>query len=120
MSISPGLDLFNLLLGLAWLGELDRHQIKRLWFVDKSMSTVEKTLAKLHKDELLAKRTWSVRDEERNVTVPQLARWSLTPKGHALVKASLRRAPDLLGAAGPAAHAAQRRGDSQAPRPQCR
>lgn len=88
MSHSPGLDLTNLLLGLAWLGELDRRQIKRLWFVDKSESTVEKTLARLHKDGLLAKRAWSIRDEQRNVTVPQLARWSLTPEGHRVVKAS--------------------------------
>jgi hypothetical protein len=36
MSYSPGLDLTNFLLGLAWLGELDRRQIKRLWFVDKN------------------------------------------------------------------------------------
>ncbi len=86
MSHSPGLDLTNLLLGLAWLGELDRRQIQRLWFVDKSVSTVEKTLARLHKDELLAKRAWSIRDEQRGVTVPQLARWSLTPAGHTDVK----------------------------------
>lgn len=31
MSPSPGFDLTNILLGLAWLGELDRRQIKRLW-----------------------------------------------------------------------------------------
>lgn len=88
MSYSPGLDLTNLLLGLAWLGELDRRQIKRLWFVDKSESTVEKILTQLRKDGLIAKRAWSIRDEERGVTVPQLARWSLTAKGQALVKAS--------------------------------
>jgi hypothetical protein len=25
----------NMLLGLAWLGELDRRQIQRLWFADR-------------------------------------------------------------------------------------
>ena len=56
----PGVDLSNLLLGLAWLGELDRLQIQRLWFVGKSVSTVEKTLARLHKEGLIARRSGSV------------------------------------------------------------
>ena len=55
-------DLSNLLLGLAWLGELDKRQIQRLWFVGKSESTVEKTLARLHKGGSIAKRSGSVRD----------------------------------------------------------
>ena len=42
-------DPTNLLLGLAWLGELDRQQIQRLWFPEKSMSTVEKALAALRR-----------------------------------------------------------------------
>jgi hypothetical protein len=75
-------DLTNLLCGLAWLGELNREQIQRLWFHDRSVSTVEKTLGKLRKEKLIAARAWSVRDTERNVTVPRLARWSLTPAGH--------------------------------------
>ena len=81
-------DLTNFLLGLAWLGELDRRQIAQLWFNDKSESTVQKTLTELRKDELITPRSWSVRDDEKGVTAPQLARWSLTPKGHALVKPS--------------------------------
>ena len=81
-------DVTNLLLGMAWLGELDRRQIQRLWFVDKSESTAEKALARLHKDGLIARRTQSVRDEERGVTVPQLARWSLTPEGHTRIRSS--------------------------------
>lgn len=88
MNISPSLDPSNLLLGLAWLGELDRRQIERLWFVDRSQSTVEKTLSRLHDEGLLTRRAWSVRDKQRGVTVPQLARWSLTPKGHAQVRRS--------------------------------
>ena len=80
--------LTNMLLGLAWLGEVDRRQIQRLWFVDKSESTVEKTLTRLAKDGLIDKRPWSIRDPQRGTTVPQLARWSLTSAGHALVKSS--------------------------------
>jgi hypothetical protein len=57
----------NMLLGLAWLGELDRRLILRLWFADRSESTVEKTLAKLRAAELMAVRPWSVRDERRDV-----------------------------------------------------
>ena len=49
---------------------------------------MQKTLTELRKDELIAPRSWSVRDAEKGVTAPQLARWSLTPKGHALVKPS--------------------------------
>lgn len=82
------LDLPNLLLGLAWLGELDRRQIQRLWFAGKSESTVEKTLARLYKEGLLDKHIGSVRDEQRGVTVPLLARWSLTPAGHKEIKAN--------------------------------
>lgn len=81
-------DLINFLLGLAWLIELDRQQIQRLWFVGKSGSTVEKILAQLRKDELITARSWSVRDEARGITAPQLARWSLTSAGHALIKAN--------------------------------
>ncbi len=77
-------DLHNFLLGLAWLGELDREQIRRLWFLDRSESTVEKRLAELRRDGLISARPWSVREGER--TVPQLARWSLTPEGHAQVR----------------------------------
>ena len=80
-------DLPNLLLGLAWVGELDRRQIQRLWlFVGKSESTVEKTLARLYKEGLLDKHSGSVRDEQRRVTVPLLARWSLTAAGHKEIK----------------------------------
>jgi hypothetical protein len=81
-------DLPNLLLGLAWLGVLDRRQIQRLWFVDKSESTVEKTLARLSKEGLLDKHSGSVRDEQRGVTVPLLARWSLSAAGHREIKAN--------------------------------
>jgi DNA-binding PadR family transcriptional regulator len=88
MNVSPSLDPTNLLLGLAWLGELDRRQIERLWFVDRSQSTVEKTLSRLHDEGLLTRRAWSIRDKQRGVTVPQLVRWSLTPKGRAQVKSS--------------------------------
>jgi hypothetical protein len=86
MPSAPTFDLLNLLLGLAWLGELDREQIARLWFCERSLSTVEKTLAELCKQGLIQKRSWSKRDAERNVTAPQLARWSLTPSGHAQIK----------------------------------
>lgn len=87
-STVTSVDVSNLLLGLAWLGELDRLQIQRLWFAGKSVSTVEKTLARLHKEGFIARRSGSVRDEQRGVTVPQLARWSLTPAGHKEVKTS--------------------------------
>jgi hypothetical protein len=88
LSTTSSFDLTNLLLGLAWLGELDREQIERLWFADKSVSTVEKTLAQLRKKGLIAPRAWSIHDPATRRTAPQLARWSLTPTGHALVKAS--------------------------------
>jgi len=86
MPSAPTFDLLNLLLGLAWLGELDRDQIARLWFPERSTSTVEKTLADLGKQGVIQKRNWSRRDGARNVTVPQLGRWSLTPAGHAHIK----------------------------------
>jgi hypothetical protein len=80
-------DPTNLLLGLAWLGELDRQQIRRLWFPEKSLSTVEKALAGLRREKLITVRAWSLRDEQRQITVPQPGRWSLTSTGHARVKA---------------------------------
>lgn len=82
----PAFDLTNLLLGLAWLGELDRLQIQRLWFPERSESTVEKTLGQCAKDGLLTKRTWSLHDPQTHRTIPQLARWSLTPSAHAQIK----------------------------------
>jgi hypothetical protein len=67
---------------------LDRCQIGRLRFAGKSESTVEKTLGALRKEGLITARPWSIRDAQRQVTVPQLARWSLTPAGHTLIKQS--------------------------------
>lgn len=80
-------DSTNLLLGLAWLGELDRLQIRRLWFPEKSESTVEKALAGLRREKLISVRAWSLRDEQRQITVPQPGRWSLTTLGHARIRA---------------------------------
>jgi hypothetical protein len=86
-SSADALDLTNLLCGLAWLGELNREQIQHLWFPHLGISTIEKTLSRLRKDKLIAVRLWSVRDTERNVTVPRLATWSLTPAGHRQLRA---------------------------------
>lgn len=81
-------DPTNLLLGLAWLGELDRQQIRRLWFADKSDSTVEKALSALRREKLITLRSWSLRDKQRQITVPQPAQWSLAAGGHARIRAN--------------------------------
>ncbi|HSH77294.1 MAG TPA: replication-relaxation family protein [Herpetosiphonaceae bacterium] len=73
----------NLLLSLAWLGELDKTQLQRLCLSNRSISTVEKTLTALRKDGLVEPRSWYISVDGIPHEQPSL--WALTKKGHELI-----------------------------------
>ncbi|HSH79920.1 MAG TPA: replication-relaxation family protein [Herpetosiphonaceae bacterium] len=73
----------NLLLSLAWLGELDKTQVQRLCLSNRSISTVEKTLTALRKDSLVEPRSWYISVDGIPHEQPSL--WALTKKGHELI-----------------------------------
>lgn len=58
-------DVENLLLGLAWMGEASTPQIQRLWMPRYSYSTVGKYLKQLHRDGLVTCRRWALPQAKR-------------------------------------------------------
>ncbi|HSH78646.1 MAG TPA: replication-relaxation family protein [Herpetosiphonaceae bacterium] len=70
----------NILLSLAWLGELDKRQVHRLCLSNRSIYTVENTLRALRADGLVEPRSWYVNVDGIPHEQPSL--WSLTKKGH--------------------------------------
>ena len=86
--------ILNLLLSIAWIGELDKSQVHALHFPDKSLKTVETTLTALAKDGLIESRphytTQRIMRGGKLVEAPKPmpALWHLTPAGHAVVRPS--------------------------------
>ncbi len=73
----------NILLSLAWLGELDKRQVHRLCLSNRSIYTVENTLRALRADGLVEPRSWYLSVDGIPHEQPSL--WSLTKKGHELI-----------------------------------
>jgi hypothetical protein len=74
-------DTHNLLLGLAWLGELTTDQIRRLWMPDYHARSVRRHLRALRTEGYLACRRWALRAAGTAKTMPpqqQDQLWSLT------------------------------------------
>ena len=66
----------NLVLSLAWLGELDKHQVHRLCLSNRCIQTVENTLRALRADGLVEPRNWYVSVDGIPQAHPSL--WALT------------------------------------------
>lgn len=84
------LDLENLLIGLAWMGEITTEQVRRLWLPDRSERTLRRILHQLRADELVERRAWYVsrpmKAGRRQGPVAQQVLWSLGKRGRELVK----------------------------------
>jgi hypothetical protein len=68
-----GATCINLLNGLAWMGELSKEQIHRIWFPDYSHWTVERALRMLSKEGLIYHTVWSNKhkDKEGMIVTPE-------------------------------------------------
>ena len=73
----------NILLSLAWMGELDKTQIHRLCLSNRSIQTVENTLRALRADGLVEPRSWYI--SVNGIPHEQPSLWALTKKGHAQI-----------------------------------
>src|SRR5215210_4503288 len=73
----------NILLSLAWLGELTKTQVHRLCLSSKSIYTVENTLRALRADGLVEPRAWYINVDGIPHEQPSL--WTLTKKGQDLI-----------------------------------
>jgi len=74
----------NLLLGLAWLGEVATGHIHRLWYPKYAERSVRRILQRLEHDGLIERRLWAI---PRKGTTPirQESMWSLSKAGRALL-----------------------------------
>lgn len=60
--VGPGMTgatCINLLNGLAWMGELSKEQIHRIWFPDYSVYTVRNALQQLQREGLVQQINWN-------------------------------------------------------------
>jgi hypothetical protein len=102
MTIS--IDVENLLLGLAWMGEASTNQIQRLWMQDYAYSTVCTYLRRLLADQLVTRRRWAVprikKGDRRAGTIKapcqQPVLWGLGEQGHKLIADHEAFPPKLL------------------------
>jgi hypothetical protein len=79
-------DLTNLLLGLAWFGELSSDHARRLWAPnDRSDRGVCRALTELRREGYAAMRQWSLPRPGGGPPLRQHAMWSLTPRGRELL-----------------------------------
>jgi hypothetical protein len=90
MHTANGIDLENLLIGLAWLGEASTEHIRRLWMPDRDETTIRRQLRVLLQDDYLERRYWyrprPDANGKRQGPSRQPALWSLAPKGRATVR----------------------------------
>ncbi|NTV61913.1 MAG: hypothetical protein HGA65_00035 [Oscillochloris sp.] len=75
-------DLTNLLLGLAWYGELSSDHARRLWAPhDGTDFGVRAALTELHREGYASCRQWALPRPGGGPPLRQHAMWALTPRG---------------------------------------
>jgi hypothetical protein len=99
----PGsyVDVTNLLLGLAYLGEASTEQVRRLWLPDDSPRYTQQVMGELRREGIVRRRDWAIkrrrpatgepvaagrRGSQQLVTIRQPGMWSLSERGLAMVK----------------------------------
>jgi hypothetical protein len=60
-----GATCINLLNGLAWMGELSKEQIHRIWFPDYSVYTVRNALQQLQCEGLIRQINWNYKHQDQ-------------------------------------------------------
>ena len=79
-------DLTNLLLGLAWYGELSSDHIRRLWApTDRTDCGVRRALSELRREGYASCRQWALPRPGGGPPQRQPAVWALTPRGRELL-----------------------------------
>ena len=79
-------DLTNLLLGLAWYGELSSDHIRRLWAPrDRTDCGVRRALSELRREGYASCRQWALPRPGGGPPQRQPAVWALTPRGRELL-----------------------------------
>ncbi|NCC94638.1 MAG: hypothetical protein EOM10_15440 [Opitutae bacterium] len=84
MYVTPALD--NLLLTLAWLGELSTTHVQRLWMADRDILATQRLLRALLSEGYVARRHWARWVPGRTTPERQPALWSLTRQGRDLLR----------------------------------
>jgi hypothetical protein len=84
-------DVENLLLGLAWLGEASTSHIGRLWLPGKHATTVQRLMVSLLEMEYVTRRRWSLAREVSNGVraggpLRQDTMWGLDRRGREAVR----------------------------------
>jgi hypothetical protein len=88
------IDIANLLLSLAWLGELRTDQVQRLWMPAATARATQLLLQDLRAEGYLTRRMWSRWTTGQRTPRRQMALWSLTRKGRDLVRESDQYPPE--------------------------
>lgn len=79
-------DLTNLLLGLAWYGELSTDHARRLWApADRSDFGARAALNELQREGYASSRQWALPRSGTGPPLRQHAMWALTPRGRELL-----------------------------------
>jgi hypothetical protein len=89
----PTVDVVNLLLGLAWLGEATTEQVRRLHLPQHSSDSVQRLLKELKEEGYVERRRWAL-PQDRRPPRQQAALWSITRKGRERLKDDDQYTPD--------------------------
>lgn len=96
------IDIENLLLGLAWLGEASTSHVGRLWLPGRHLTTVQRLLASLLEAEYVTRRRWSLArvaaGETARGPLRQDTMWGLDRRGREAVRDHDAYPPSALGA----------------------
>jgi hypothetical protein len=79
-------DVHNLLISLAWLGELRTDHIHRLWMGDRAILATQRLLQELRREGYVERRLWARWVAGRTTPQRQAALWSVTRKGRDLIR----------------------------------
>lgn len=85
-AMRPTVDVHNLLISLAWLGELRTDQVHRLWLGGCDLRSSQRLLRDLREEGYVERRMWSRWIAGRTTPVRQDALWSVTRKGRDLIR----------------------------------
>ncbi|MEI7769204.1 MAG: replication-relaxation family protein, partial [Chloroflexales bacterium] len=87
-------DIHNLLISLAWLGELRTDHMHRLWLMGQSVRATQQLLRELHREGYVERRMWSRWVPGRSTPQRQGALWSITRKGRDSIRESDQYPPE--------------------------
>src|SRR5262249_35010024 len=60
VDMTQDIDVVNVLLGLAWLGEVTTDQVRRLWLPTHSTRSAQRLLKELKAEGYVERRNWAV------------------------------------------------------------